>query len=234
MDSGSKGSACHLCVLLLPHSLGSGLFCILGCLISPTHTHTNLSLQTRLLLLLSPSPTSICTMLLSSSRAQVSACRSAGTTRSCRPRTAAVIRASAGDNGSGLAEGTKVKVTAEVKVFHAPKQPNGIDLAGKEGVIVKNVANYKDKQLSPNLPYKVQFQLEAEGAPAKFFAHLVSAVVGRQAEQTLRREWGVSMDAAAHTSGHALTAASGPALHSNTCMHTRLMTTAAESARVVC
>jgi hypothetical protein len=87
-----------------------------------------------------------------------------------------VIRASgAAENGSGLAEGTKVKVTTEVKVYHSPKHADGIDLQGKEGTIAKNIAFYKDKHLSPNLPYKVQFVLE-EGAKNKFFAHLVSVL----------------------------------------------------------
>jgi hypothetical protein len=85
-----------------------------------------------------------------------------------------VIRASGeGGNGTGIAEGTKVKVTAEVKVYHAPKQADGINLQGKEGVIVKNVAYYKDKHLSPNLPYKVEIDIGNGGKP-KFFVHLVS------------------------------------------------------------
>lgn len=107
------------------------------------------------------------TMLLS--RVAPSCC-----TRPTRARTAVIRASGPADNGTGIEEGKKVKVTADVKVFHAPKQPTGIQLQGKEGVVVKNVAFYKGEQLSPNLPYKVQFDLEAEGAPAKFFAHLVS------------------------------------------------------------
>lgn len=87
-----------------------------------------------------------------------------------------MIRASgAAENGDGLKEGTKVKVTAEIKVYHAPKQADGLDLTGREGVVVKNVAYFKDKVLSPNLQYKVQFELNQDGGKAsKFFAHLVS------------------------------------------------------------
>lgn len=85
-----------------------------------------------------------------------------------------MIRAS-GDagNGTGIPEGAKVRVTAEVKVFHAPKHTAGLELQGKEGVIVKNVNYYKDKHLSANTPYKVQIDLE-DGGKGKFFVHLVS------------------------------------------------------------
>jgi hypothetical protein len=82
-----------------------------------------------------------------------------------------VVRAST--DGAGIPEGTKVKVTTEVKVYHAPKRAEGIDLQGMEGTIAKNTIYYKGKELSPNLPYKVQFELDP-GAKAKFFAHLVS------------------------------------------------------------
>jgi hypothetical protein len=83
-----------------------------------------------------------------------------------------VIRASGeSGNGTGVPEGTKVRVKAEVKVFHAPKQPEGINLQGKEGVIAKNTAYFKGKHLSPNLPYKVEIDLGNGGKP-KFFVHL--------------------------------------------------------------
>jgi hypothetical protein len=76
-------------------------------------------------------------------------------------------------NGTGIPEGTKVKVTAEVKVFHAPKRAEGLDLQGKQGVVVKNVNYHKGKHLSANAPYKVQIDLE-DGGKGKFFVHLVS------------------------------------------------------------
>lgn len=58
-------------------------------------------------------------------------------------------------------------------MFHAPKHTAGLELQGKEGVIVKNVNYYKDKHLSANTPYKVQIDLE-DGGKGKFFVHLVS------------------------------------------------------------
>lgn len=86
-----------------------------------------------------------------------------------------LVRASGeGGNGTGIPEGTKVKVTAEVKVFHAPKRAEGLDLQGMEGVVVKNINDYKGKHLSANAPYKVQIDLGDGGKP-KFFVHLVSA-----------------------------------------------------------
>lgn len=89
------------------------------------------------------------------------------------------VRADGGNGAQeGLAAGTKVRVKSEVRVYHAPKKADGLDLQGKEGVIAANTIYYKDKVLSPNLPYKVQFALDYEGAPKKFFAHLVSGVRG--------------------------------------------------------
>jgi hypothetical protein len=41
-----------------------------------------------------------------------------------------------------------------------------------QGTVVKNVAVFKDKHLSPNLPYKVQFELDNGGSPVKLIAHL--------------------------------------------------------------
>jgi hypothetical protein len=90
------------------------------------------------------------------------------------------VRASE-DNGTAFEEGATVRVAKEVKVFHAPKHADGLDLQGKTGTVVKNVAHYKDKVLSPNLPYKVQFTLPgSEGKPTKFFVHLVRAMVARE------------------------------------------------------
>lgn len=88
-----------------------------------------------------------------------------------------------------------MKVTKEVKVYHVPQHTAGYDLFSRTGVVVKNVVYYKDKQLSPNLPYKVQFEIEkADGKPAKFFAHLVrgqykSQVVMMQQSEPLPCIW---------------------------------------------
>lgn len=83
--------------------------------------------------------------------------------------------AASSDNGAAFAipEGARIKVVKPVKVYHAPKQPQGVDLEGLEGTVTKHAALFKGKVLSLNLPYKVQFETKVEGAPVKFFAHLV-------------------------------------------------------------
>lgn len=105
---------------------------------------------------------------------------------SARPlRRTAAGRTSAGANGAGpvaaLSEGSRVRVTAPIKVFHAPKYKAGLDLQGKEGVVVQpNVCDYKHHdgqkhQLSANLPVKVQFLVpppSGEGKEIKVLAHL--------------------------------------------------------------
>lgn len=98
--------------------------------------------------------------------------------RQNRGRVACHVVAS-GDNGA-FAVGSKVKVVKEVKVYHAgPQYSDGLDLNGMEGVITKNVVYYQHKdtlkQLSANLPYQVQFQVEKNGKPAKLLCHLVSS-----------------------------------------------------------
>lgn len=80
-------------------------------------------------------------------------------------RTAA-RRAAAAANGAGpvaaLSEGSRVRVTAPIKVFHVPKYKAGLELQGKEGTVVQpNVCDYKHHdgqkhQLSANLPVKVR------------------------------------------------------------------------------
>ncbi len=79
-------------------------------------------------------------------------------------RLTAARRAAAAANGAGpvaaLSEGSRVRVTAPIKVFHAPKYKAGLDLQGKEGTVVQpNVCDYKHHdgqkhQLSANLPVK--------------------------------------------------------------------------------
>jgi len=81
------------------------------------------------------------------------------------------VRAS-GSNGAAIAEGAKVKVVKPIQVYHVPKKTDGFSLEGLEGTVVANVSEYKGKTLSANLPYRVQFQLDAENAKSKFFAHL--------------------------------------------------------------
>ncbi|KAJ0094995.1 hypothetical protein Patl1_14935 [Pistacia atlantica] len=68
--------------------------------------------------------------------------------------------------------GAKVRVKVPLKVYHVPRVPE-VDLTGMEGVLKQNVAVFKGKKISANMPYKVQFVTQVEGrGPVKFFAHL--------------------------------------------------------------
>ena len=68
----------------------------------------------------------------------------------------------------------QVKVKDEVKVWHVPGFKAGIDMAGMEGTVQENVTMYKGVKLSPNLPWKVAFEVEGKnGKPKKFFVHMV-------------------------------------------------------------
>jgi len=67
--------------------------------------------------------------------------------------------------------GDRVKVKGPLKVYHVPKMPE-FDLGGIEGVLNDYVAIWKGKRISANFPYKVQFNMEVNGRPIKFYAHL--------------------------------------------------------------
>jgi hypothetical protein len=76
-----------------------------------------------------------------------------------------------------IAEGSTVRVTKPVRVFHPPKSPaDGILLEGMTGKVVKHAAVHKDgRVLSANLPYRVAFELPPPAGadkPVKFQAHL--------------------------------------------------------------
>lgn len=89
------------------------------------------------------------------------------------PRSKQVIRCSGNGTASGsFGEGQRVKVAVPVKVYHAPKHPDGLDLQGMEGVVVKDVTQYKGKVLSANLPFFVEFALPGGDKPSKFKVHL--------------------------------------------------------------
>ena len=92
------------------------------------------------------------------------------------PRSKLVIRCSGNGTSSGaFGEGQRVKVAVPVKVYHAPKHPEGLDLHGMEGTVVKDVTQYKGKVLSANFPLFVEFALPAGDKPSKFKVHLVRA-----------------------------------------------------------
>eukprot|EP00262_Sarcandra_glabra_P016012 TRINITY_DN506_c0_g1_i2.p1 TRINITY_DN506_c0_g1~~TRINITY_DN506_c0_g1_i2.p1 ORF type:complete len:167 (-),score=15.75 TRINITY_DN506_c0_g1_i2:624-1124(-) len=68
--------------------------------------------------------------------------------------------------------GSRVRVTAPLKVFHVPKMPE-LDLSGMEGVVKQYVGVWKGKRISANLPFKVEFFTQVPGRGlVKFFAHL--------------------------------------------------------------
>lgn len=74
-------------------------------------------------------------------------------------------------------EGTKVRVTQEILVYHAPKTKE-LQLQGKEGTVKTIVKHYKGKDTSANLPYKVEFMLELDGGKQqKWFAHLSASEI---------------------------------------------------------
>lgn len=78
------------------------------------------------------------------------------------------------DNGSSrLPEGTRVRVTSDLIVYHAPKQKDGMQLKGMEGDLVSWVDEYKGQVLSSNLPAKIKFMLQVGEKERPFFAHMV-------------------------------------------------------------
>lgn len=75
-----------------------------------------------------------------------------------------------------LAVGTKVRVTAPVKIFHVGKFKAGLELKGMEGTVVGDARQHKGGlELSATLPWKVQFEAkDGDGKAVKVIAHLVS------------------------------------------------------------
>ncbi|GIL76683.1 hypothetical protein Vretimale_8776 [Volvox reticuliferus] len=88
-------------------------------------------------------------------------------------RAKLVVRCHGNGASSGtLQVGQKVKVVSSIKVYHAPKHPEGIDLNGMEGTLIKDVTHYKGKILSANFPFEVEFHLPSNEKPTKFKVHL--------------------------------------------------------------
>ena len=79
-----------------------------------------------------------------------------------------------GELDKDIEAGEKIRVTADVTVYHVPKKPN-YALKGKEGTILEVVTFFKGKQISANLPYKCQFlEQQEDGKEKKITVHLVS------------------------------------------------------------
>jgi hypothetical protein len=114
-------------------------------------------------------------MMLRTSTAASTAVSKRHSAAAPRPRVAA--RSHSGDpngNGAALADGTKVKVVKPIKVYHVPKLGAELDLEGLEGVVQRDVTQFKGVVLSANLPYLVKFsQPAADGKAVNFTAHLV-------------------------------------------------------------
>ncbi|XP_058778607.1 ferredoxin-thioredoxin reductase, variable chain [Vicia villosa] len=88
-------------------------------------------------------------------------------------RIATMIRCDV-DGDSSLKIGARVRVKVPLKVYHVPKVPE-VDLSGREGNIKQNVSIWKDKRISANFPYKVEFvaeDIQGPRGPLKFVAHL--------------------------------------------------------------
>lgn len=70
----------------------------------------------------------------------------------------------------------QVKVKVDMKVYHVPGFKEGMDIKDKQGTVDKNVTEFKGVTLSPNYPWKIRFDYEADDKPKKFFVHLVCSV----------------------------------------------------------
>lgn len=92
-----------------------------------------------------------------------------------RRSTSSMCRATGSEDGTSWNVGDAVRVVESVVVYHVPKKNQGVDLKGMEGQVVSDARQYKGKEISANLPWKVQFEMEAEEPGkknTKFFAHL--------------------------------------------------------------
>lgn len=73
---------------------------------------------------------------------------------------------------ASLQGGARVKVTQPITVHHVGKFKSGLNLQGMSGKVIGDVRQYEGKELSANLPWKVEFEVENEGGTVKVVAHL--------------------------------------------------------------
>jgi len=74
---------------------------------------------------------------------------------------------------ASVSAGQQVRVKAPVTVYHVGKFKSGLSLEGKTGTVIGDVRQYEDQELSATLPWKVEFEVEAEdGKSVKVLAHL--------------------------------------------------------------
>ncbi|KAK9864807.1 hypothetical protein WJX84_005565 [Apatococcus fuscideae] len=84
-----------------------------------------------------------------------------------------VVAEEAPEKLSGVKEGSRIRVSRSLPIYHSPKFKEGLDLEGKEGEVLSDVSQFKGKTLSSTLPYKVQFMVpHGEAGEVKVIAHL--------------------------------------------------------------
>ncbi|GJP55654.1 hypothetical protein CLOM_g14597 [Closterium sp. NIES-68] len=90
--------------------------------------------------------------------------------RGVRAEVAVQLGGGSASEHNKVAVGDKVRVSQSVKVFHVPGVKE-LDLEGTEGIVKDVLGVYKGTPVSANLPYKVAFETEVNGAKKKFFVH---------------------------------------------------------------
>ncbi|KAI3852402.1 hypothetical protein MKX03_018882 [Papaver bracteatum] len=91
-----------------------------------------------------------------------------------KPDSASVSSSSSKSEDELMQEkvGARVRVKVPLIVYHVPKVPE-VDITGLEGTIKQYVGLWKGKNISANLPFKVEFFKEIEGrGNVKIVAHL--------------------------------------------------------------
>jgi len=103
---------------------------------------------------------------------QFSSCRAFAPARSHALRSSRIVSVVSCE----YAQGTKVRVTSPVKVYHVGKFKQGLELQGMEGIVQADARKGDGIELSATLPWKVQFAAPAPdgGKDVKVIAHLVS------------------------------------------------------------
>eukprot|EP00898_Chlorokybus_atmophyticus_P001734 jgi/Chlat1/2561/Chrsp175S02411 len=71
--------------------------------------------------------------------------------------------------------GSKVRVKADVTVYHISKWGKEAKIQGWEGVVAANAAEHKGRAVSATFPYKVEFVRDVAGKSVKGFVHLVES-----------------------------------------------------------
>lgn len=95
-------------------------------------------------------------------------CQQQHGTRSHAPASRVVV------GRTELGEGSRVRVTAPIRVFHSLKYKQGLDIQGYLGTILSNVCKCKGKVVTANKPWKTALEAnDPSGKPMKLIVHLV-------------------------------------------------------------